>query len=476
MNKQEKMSIFKHLFITYSLIFVIAAVIISVSVGAFVVEITERNQINAAIKISDTIEHWTGAMHISETDIRSRNAFRSTMNFWSRYLNADIIIVNTDGEVTENTGYVDTVPPEFLKALDGKDFIIRKGKFGGEYSRRILTVGFPIYYSGTKIGSAFINMRIPEIQRISREIIIVIVFSILVSLIIALVLIYIQSKKISRPLIEINNAVRDIAAGNFGKRIEVNSNDEVGQLASSFNFMADSIEDLEKHRSEFVSDVSHELRTPMTSISGFVEGILDGTIPPEKHDYYLNIVLEESRRLSKLVSDMFELSKTSADNYTLDITEFDINELIRTCIIGLEERICEKNLDLNVDFKSEELMVLADKDAIKRVVLNIMDNAIKFSYPNTTMGISTWVERHKVYVSIGNFGAGISGDDISSIFDRFYKTDKSRATDKSGAGLGLSLVKNLITLHKQKIWVECVDAKKGSDAKYTKFTFTLEES
>ncbi len=476
MDKHEKMSIFKHLFMTYSLIFVIAAVIISVSVGAFVIEITERNQIKAAVEISDTIEHWTGAMHINENDIRSRNAFRSTMNFWSKYLNADIIIANTDGEVTENTGYVDTVPQEFFDALENKNIIIRKGKFGGAYSRRILTVGFPIYYNGTRIGSAFINMRIPEIQKMSREIIMVILFAILVSLMIALVLIYIQSKKISRPLIEINNAVRDIAAGNFGKRIEVNSNDEVGQLASSFNFMADSIEDLEKHRSEFVSDVSHELRTPMTSISGFVEGILDGTIPPEKHEYYLNIVLEESRRLSKLVSDMFELSKTSMDNYTLDITEFDINELIRTCIIGLEDRICEKKLDLNVDFKSEELKALADKGAIKRVVLNIMDNAIKFSYPNTTMGISTWVERRKVYVSIGNFGAGISSYDISSIFDRFYKTDKSRATDKSGAGLGLSLVKNLITLHKQKIWVESVDAKEGSSVKYTKFTFTLEES
>lgn len=476
MNKNEKMSIFKHLFTTYTFIFVIASFIISVSIGAFVVEFTERNQVKAAFALSDTIEHWTGAMHINENDLRSRNALRSTMSFWSQYLNADIIITNNDGEVTEKTGYTSSVPQEYLDLLREKEKIVKKGTFGGEYSKRIITIGFPLHYSGTKIGNVFINMRIPDIQKMSNEMILVIMFAIFVSLLIAIALIYIQSKKISKPLIEINSAVRDIAAGNFGKRIDINSNDEIGQLASSFNFMADSIEALEKHRSEFVSDVSHELRTPMTSISGFIEGILDGTIPPEKHEYYLNIVLEESKRLTKMVSDMFELSKTSMDNYSLDITEFDINELIRTCIIGLEERICDKNLDLNVDFKSDELKVLADKDAIKRVVLNIMDNAIKFSYPNTTMGIATWVERRKVHVSIGNFGAGISGDDISSIFDRFYKTDKSRATEKSGAGLGLSLVKNLITLHKQKIWVECVDAKEGTSVKYTKFTFTLEKS
>ena len=232
--------------------------------------------------------------------------------------------------------------------------------------------------------------------------------------------------------------------------------------------------ELEKQRSDFVSDVSHELRTPMTSISGFVEGILDGTIPPEKHEYYLKIVLDESRRLTKLVNDMFEMSKMSSSEYKLDITTFDINELIRTCIIGLENRICDKNLDLNVDFKNDELKVLADKDSIKRVVLNIMDNAIKFSYPNTTMGISTWTEKRKAYISIGNFGDGIDSSELSSIFNRFYKTDKSRTKEKSGAGIGLSLVKNIMVLHKQSVWVESVETKEGSNVKYTKFTFTLE--
>ncbi len=472
----QKSSIFQRLFVAYSFILVIVLLCVSIPSIVFVSNFIERKQIATAMAMSETIEHWTGATHIEDNDVRTRMAFKSTLQFWSSFLNADIIIVNNDGEITESTATINSVPAEYMKELETKSRIVKKGTFNGEYPKKMLTVGYPIYYQGTRIGNAFLNMFLPEMQRTAMELIYVFILAALISMIFAFVMVYIQSMRISRPISRINSAVRDMAAGNFGKRVEVESNDEIGQLASSFNFMADSIEDLEKQRSGFVSDVSHELRTPMTSISGFVEGILDGTIPPEKHEYYLQIVLDESRRLTKLVNDMLEMSKMSSSEYKLDISEFDINELIRTCIIGLENRICEKNLDLNVDFKTEELKVLADKDSIKRVVLNIMDNAIKFSYPNTTMGISTWIEKRKVYVSIGNFGDGIDSADLSSIFNRFYKTDKSRTNEKSGAGLGLSLVKNIMIMHKQSIWVESVDAKEGSNAKYTKFTFTLEKS
>ena len=475
MNTQ-KSSIFQRLFVAYSFILVIVLLCVSIPSIVFVSNFIERKQIATAMAMSETIEHWTGATHIEDNDVRTRMAFKSTLQFWSSFLNADIIIVNNDGEITESTATISSVPADYMKELETKSRIVKKGTFNGEYPKKMLTVGYPIYYQGTRIGNAFLNMFLPEMQRTAMELIYVFILAALISMIFAFVMVYIQSMRISRPISRINSAVRDMAAGNFGKRVEVESNDEIGQLASSFNFMADSIEDLEKQRSGFVSDVSHELRTPMTSISGFVEGILDGTIPPEKHEYYLQIVLDESRRLTKLVNDMLEMSKMSSSEYKLDISEFDINELIRTCIIGLENRICEKNLDLNVDFKTEELKVLADKDSIKRVVLNIMDNAIKFSYPNTTMGISTWIEKRKVYVSIGNFGDGIDSADLSSIFNRFYKTDKSRTNEKSGAGLGLSLVKNIMVMHKQSIWVESVDAKEGSNAKYTKFTFTLEKS
>lgn len=471
----KKPSIFKRLFKTYSLILVIVLISIPIPVGFFINNFVESNQIRSVLSMSDIVEHWTGALHIDQNDVRTRSAFKSTLNLWSKFLQADIVITNNDGEVTDSTNNISSVPAAYVDALSKDDYIIRKSNFNKQYPKKVLTVGVALYYKGTKIANAFFNLPLINMQKMAMSLILAFLLTALVSMAVAFILLYYQSMKISRPISSINSAVRDLAAGNFGKRVNVESDDEIGQLASSFNFMANSIEDLERQRSSFISDVSHELRTPMTSISGFIEGILDGTIPPEKQDYYLNIVLDESKRLTKMVNDMLEMTKMTSNEYQLDITSFDINELIRTCIISLENRICEKNLDLNVDFQTDELKVLADKDAVKRVVLNLMDNAIKFSYPNTTIGISTRLEKHKVYVVIGNFGDGISSDDLSKIFNRFYKTDKSRTNEKSGAGLGLSFVRNILLLHKQSIWVESLDTKEGSNAKYTKFTFTLEK-
>ena len=267
----------------------------------------------------------------------------------------------------------------------------------------------------------------------------------------------------------------DIASGDFSKRITANR-DEIGQLASSFNYMADSLERHEKTRTSFISDISHELRTPMTSISGFVGGILDGTIPEEKRDEYLQIVYDESIRLTKLANDMLEMTKMQSHEYKLDISEFDINELVRICIIQLEQKIDSKNLEIEAEFENDKMMVLADKDAIKRVIINILDNAVKFSYNNTKIKIQTKNIKRHAYVAIGNFGAGMSTEEMQNVFDRFYKTDKSRSEDKKGVGLGMSFAKNIINLHKQKIWVESIDAKEDTSVKYTQFTFTLELS
>ena len=471
----KKPSIFKRLFITYSLILVIVLISIPIPVGFFINNFVESNQIRSVLSMSDIVEHWTGALHIDQNDVRTRSAFKSTLNLWSKFLQADIVITNNDGEVTDSTNNISSVPAAYVDALSKDDYIIRKSNFNKQYPKKVLTVGVALYYKGTKIANAFFNLPLINMQKMAMSLILAFLLTALVSMAVAFILLYYQSMKISRPISSITSAERDWAGGNFGKRVNVESDDEIGQLASSFNFMANSIEDLERQRSSFISDVSHELRTPMTSISGFIEGILDGTIPPEKQDYYLNIVLDESKRLTKMVNDMLEMTKMTSNEYQLDITSFDINELIRTCIISLENRICEKNLDLNVDFQTDELKVLADKDAVKRVVLNLMDNALNFSYPNTTIGISTRLEKHKVYVVIGNFGDGIASDDLSKIFNRFYKTDKSRTNEKSGAGLGLSFVRNILLLHKQSIWVESLDTKEGSNAKYTKFTFTLEK-
>ena len=432
-------SILGRLFWTYAIILMLVFTSVAVTVGIFVNHFAISTHMNNVISVSRNLEYWTGSLQIEDTDYRARAAYKQLLRSWGSFLNSDIIVTNSNGEVLESTTSSATVPDELVHIVTNGNIVKKYSTLNGSYKNKMMVI----------ITSLF-------------------------SVLVAFVLVYMQSKKISKPIEEINKAARGIASGKFDKRVEVTSADEIGQLASSFNFMADSIEALEDTRSEFISDVSHELRTPMTSISGFIEGILDGTIPPEKEKEYLKIVLDESKRLTKMVNDMLEMSKMSSSEYKLDVSEFDLNELTRICIIGLCNRIDEKNLELNVDFEDDILKVIADKDAIKRVVINLLDNAIKFSYPNTTIGIRTWIEDGRARFCVGNFGDGISGADLSNIFNRFYKTDKSRVNEKSGAGLGLSFVKNIMTLHKQNVWVESVDTKEGSTVKYTKFTFTLE--
>lgn len=467
-------SILGRLFWTYAAILALVFTSLSVSVGIFVDRFVSSSHIDDVQKVADTVEYWAGAMQIESDDVRSQTAYKQILRSWADFLDCDIVITNKDGEVIASTCSIPTVPDELVHAVVRGEAIKRRSTFNGAYDKKVFVVGLPMEYQGSIVGAMYFNTAMFNMRKTGLELFCLFLVSSLFSILAAAVLVYMQSKRISKPIGEINRTARDIASGKFDRRVAVTSTDEIGQLASSFNFMADSIEALEDTRSEFISDVAHELRTPMTSISGFIGGIMDGTIPPEKQNEYLKIVLDESKRLTKMVNDMLEMSKMSSSEYKLDVTHFDLNELTRICIISLGNKIDEKNLELEVDFENENLLVLADKDAIQRVVINLIDNAVKFSYPNTKINIKTWIEQGRARFCVGNFGDGISGTDLSNIFNRFYKTDKSRVNDKSGAGLGLSFVKNIMTLHKQNVWVESVDTKEGSSVKYTKFTFTLE--
>ncbi len=467
-------SILGRLFWTYATILALVFTSLSVSVGIFVDRFVTSEHIDDIRRVSDTIEYWTGVMQIETDNLRVKTAHRQILKSWADFLGSDIVVTNTNGEVIASTCSITTVPDELVNKVVNGETITSHTNFNGAYDKKVQVVGIPMEYQGGIVGAMYFNTARGNMRKTALELFYLFLMSSMFSIFVSALLVYMQSKRISKPIGAINKTARDIASGNYDGRVAVTSIDEIGQLASSFNFMADSIEALEETRGEFISDVAHELRTPMTSISGFIEGIMDGTIPADKQNDYLKIVLDESKRLTKMVNDMLEMSKMSSSEYKLDVTQFDLNELTRICIINLGSRIDEKNLEPEVDFESDTLEVLGDKDAIQRVVINLVDNAVKFSYPNTKISIKTWTERGRAHFCVGNFGDGIKGSDLSNIFNRFYKTDKSRVNDKSGAGLGLSFVKNIMTLHKQSVWVESVDTKEGSSVKYTKFTFTLE--
>ena len=277
------------------------------------------------------------------------------------------------------------------------------------------------------------------------------------------------SKRMARPLDEIAAASRKFARGDFSVRVrqEEDPTDEMGALIDSFNKMADSLESAEERRSEFIANISHELRTPMTTIAGFADGILDGTIPKEDEEKYLRSIRDETRRRSRLVRDMLDVSQMrqrAADPARR--SDFDLTELVLQTLLSFESRATRKNLDVDPQLPDNHIMVRADKDAITQVIYNLLDNAVKFAEPGSCITLRLYKEDGKAYVSVKDRGETIPEEDLPFIFDRFHKSDRSRSMDKDGVGLGLYLVKAIINSHDEDIAVKSADGT-------TEFVFTL---
>ena len=284
----------------------------------------------------------------------------------------------------------------------------------------------------------------------------------------AIVLAMIVARHQAQPLREMSMAATNFANGDFSVRVEDSGRqDEIGELALAFNAMADSIEQSENMRREFVSNVSHELKTPMTSITGFAEGILDGTIPPQKQKDYLEIVASETRRLSRLVLRMLEVSRFQAmDIRELSTLDFDLSELLRRCLLSLEGSITEKGLDVVLNLPENPVIVLGDSDSIMQVAYNLLDNAAKFAYTNSVIEVSLTTKAGKAQVRVKNRGENIPADELPLLFNRFHKNDKSRSQNKDGIGLGLYIVKTIINAHREEVYVR-------SEQGVTEFMFTL---
>ena len=262
-------------------------------------------------------------------------------------------------------------------------------------------------------------------------------------------------ERIVTPLKNMTRATKSFAKGDFSSRVIVSGRDEVAELGEAFNQMAESLDNFEKMRNSFLANVSHDLRTPMTTIAGFIDGITSGAIPPEKHEYYLRIISDEIHRLSRLVSDLLNISRIESGERKLNPVDFDIAEMARIILISFEKQIDTKRLDVIFETDRDEMYAYGDKDAIHQVVYNLMHNAIKFASEGGKLAISiTAIDSKKLRVSVYDEGQGIALEDLSLVFDRFYKTDKSRGLDKSGVGLGLYICKTIIEAHKEEIHAE----------------------
>lgn len=281
------------------------------------------------------------------------------------------------------------------------------------------------------------------------------------------IIVYVLSEKITEPLKEMSEATKKLSHGNFNSVLNVTGDDEIADLAKAFNSMAKSLAELEFMRSSFLANVSHDLRTPMTTISGFIDGILSGAIPQEQQAYYLEIIKNEIQRLSRIVSNLLEISRLEAKSYKFDYSVFDICEMLRIIVLTFEKKIDDKKLNVTFDIPDSKILVESDHDCIYRVIYNICDNAVKFSKENGNIQFKISNNDKEVFISIYNEGDGIQEDEIPHVFERFYKTDKSRGMDKSGTGLGLYIAKTMLDSLNGTISVN------SEYTKYCEFLITL---
>lgn len=419
---------------------------------------------------------------------------RDSLVNYGNYFESYIWIVNQDGYLfrsnwdmpqaiaeryTDDTGYIKIQDNSLPRLVQSETTIRTVGDFGGffkdayfaQYGDIWLTVARSFKYKTANgidtMVIIYLHTPVQEVRAVRIKVLTYFAISAAVASGAAVVLIYFFSRRLSNPLKQIRHAASRISNGEFGKRVDIKSKDEVGELAKAFNQMAAALQNIEEMRRGFIANVSHELRTPMTSIRGFIEGILDGTIPEEKQSHYLTIVRDETNRLSRLVNDLLDLARMEAGETKLNPVVFDINELLRRCVIKLEALLLEKDLVVDADFEEEYMPVKADMDAIERVVYNLMHNAIKFTPPGGKIGLITRKNKDLTEVTVKDTGIGIEPDELDLIWERFYKSDKSRGRDKTGTGLGLAIARNIINEHGQTIRAE---SKPGEG---TAFIFTL---
>ncbi|MCI9457467.1 MAG: HAMP domain-containing histidine kinase [Oscillospiraceae bacterium] len=337
---------------------------------------------------------------------------------------------------------------------------------GGIYNSRYYCAAIPVEAGGVKVGVLFGSIAADAFNSFITEMMQMFLLSALLVLLVSFVVIYFVTNRLVRPLREMVDATQSFINGDFTIRIPVEGYTEIDRLGMAFNNMASSLGAMESTRRSFVANVSHELKTPMTTIGGFIDGILDGTVPEEKRDYYLGVVSEEVKRLSRLVRSMLEMARIEAGETTLHRKEFDINETVITTVFTFEQAIDGKHLDVR-GLDHGKVMVDADPDLIHQVVYNLVDNAVKFVNDGGYLEFSYVVEGDITYIGVKNSGAGIPKDEISHVFDRFYKTDKSRSLDKNGVGLGLHIVRSIVNLHSGDIIVSSVEGE------YCQFVFSL---
>ncbi len=476
-------SIFTKFITAFTLIILISFLMLALIISSMMVNYytdTSADQLrNAADSARAMLER-----RLSDSEADTLNSYvtahsgevEAFFSAFSRYTNEiAFFVTDAEGNILASVGLPDSafqsdrVPKSSLSAEEGDSFY-GSSDLGGALSTRRNVCGTALSVGGKVLGTVYACTASQSADVLMRTTVKAIIMTCLWVLLAALIAVYFLSDRIISPLKDMSKASKSFAAGKFDVRVPVRGRDEIAELALAFNNMASSLNDLETMRSSFLSNVSHDLRTPMTTISGFIDGLLDGTIPEDRRDHYLRMIGEEVRRLSRLVAALLDVSRLEAGERKFTMGAFDVCEMARVILISFEQKIEEKQLAVEFENDSENMYVWADRDAIYQILYNICDNAVKFSRDGGKYRVKISERDRKVFVSVYNEGIGIPPEDLPHVFERFYKSDKSRGLDKSGVGLGLYIAKSIIDAHDEEIWV------KSNYGEFCEFIFTLKKA
>lgn len=388
---------------------------------------------------------------------------------------AYILVVDRRGRIMDNMRTAYAEDPDFVDSLDGQELSMALTMVlsGQEVALRLpiggdpaFMVGVPFVQNDTVLGAVLIQTGTQVIEGGLMAMIPQTISVAMAAVSLAATLVFFYVRSVMKPLSDVTSAARAMADGNFDVRVSTETGSpEITELSTAFNSMAGKLSEVEGSRREFVANVSHELRSPITSIRGFVEGMEDGTIPPEEHGKYLALVSDETRRLSKLIGDLLALSRLERDDAALEFSDFDINEMLRRAIIRRVNDLESKQMEIDCDFQLEPCMVHADSDRIEQVVVNLLDNAIKFTPQGGRITLTTTADKDTCTVTVADNGVGIAPEDRNRVFERFFTADRAHTAGK-GTGLGLSICQRIMDMHGRTL--QLLDTQEG-----TAFAFTL---
>lgn len=472
---RSKMKRKRTLYIKFIVTYIIFGVLSFITVATLTSELTKnyllKNEAASLYKEATLISNKYASYFYS--DIVSKDDVTAQLDAIDTLTNASIWIVNSNGEIIYNSR--EAVDPDNSVVVTDTNPIFGNeyysvGNFYGFFENETLSVYSPITSNFKIQGYVVIHRSTDNILTQQSNILLISYISLAIIFILSTLILVVFTDAVYIPLNQITTATERYAEGDLHYTFDVNRSDEMGYLGAQLNYMASKLSQLEDNQKKFIANVSHDFRSPLTSIKGYLEAMVDGTIPPELHEKYLNIVLNETERLTKLTNSLLTLNNLNTTGMVLDVTDFDINEVIKNTVATFEGTCTNKKIRVNLVLSGHNLFVSADVSKIQQVLYNLIDNAIKFSDNGKTIKIETTEKNETVFVSVRDEGIGIPKESIKHIFDRFYKSDLSRGKDKKGTGLGLAITKEIINAHHENINVI------STEGAGTEFIFTLPKS